>query len=42
VEIGGIPQPTFLPGIHAESGILRVDPRKAATEEKVSSDKFKR
>jgi hypothetical protein len=26
VEIGEIPQPTFLPGIHLESGILRVDP----------------
>lgn len=28
VEIGEIHQPTFLPGIHAESGILRVDPAK--------------
>jgi hypothetical protein len=28
VEIGEIRQPTFLPGIHAESGILRVDPAK--------------
>ena len=28
VEIGEIAQPTFLPGIHAESGILRVDPAK--------------
>ena len=26
VEIGEIQQPTFLPGIHVESGILRVDP----------------
>ena len=26
VEIGEIPQPTFLPGILVESGILRVDP----------------
>jgi hypothetical protein len=28
VEIGEIAQPTFLPGIHAESGTLRVDPSK--------------
>ena len=28
VEVGEIDQPTFLPGIHAESGILRVDPAK--------------
>jgi hypothetical protein len=28
VEIGEIAPPTFLPGIHAESGILRVDPAK--------------
>jgi hypothetical protein len=28
VEIGEIRQPTFLPGIHAESGILRVDSAK--------------
>ena len=28
VEIGEIGQPTFLPGIHAERGILRVDPAK--------------
>ena len=26
VEIGEIHHPTFLPGIHADSGILRVDP----------------
>ena len=26
VEIGAIPHPTFLPGIHADSGVLRVDP----------------
>ena len=28
VEIGEIHHPTFLPGIHADSGILRVDPAK--------------
>jgi hypothetical protein len=28
VEIGEIGQPTFLPGIHVEGGILRVDPPK--------------
>jgi hypothetical protein len=26
MEIAEIPHPTFLPGIHADSGILRVDP----------------